>query len=555
MLQVKEIEVDIGKKLGELHFHVDQVQIYRGLFLVVALLGIFGRFMLPGGSGLEYSSWPSYVLSITGLIGFLFTINSRYRKHLDNLAFVVASLLAISLAHWAFQSQMDPEFSYISILLLFFVPFVFQRRRNLFMFVVLTAAVFYLAVIFVPKTETNLFLFFGLFVISGTIDYFLNQQRLSAIYALHNSDATRQTEMSIFDRIFDDSPIGIALLNRNMTFQEVNRSFAAKLASQANELRGRSIFDFIVGNENENGERGQALPLLDDIFAGRLEQGTEERNYRRADGSSVLLQTAFSKVVNGKEEVVLALMSVEDVTRRKNYERELKNYTKQLETGVFESKELSQLLKNSMREPLSKMSSILGNLVLKAELEGGDASPVLLYDLEEERQHLEEMMEGLSYYCGIESIPEKATWINPSNPLRSACQALEALIVDKNADISFESFPEVPYHEKELAEVFYQLISNALKFSKSQEAPQIRINWIEAERELIIVVRDNGKGMNRTDKEHAFDLFYKGEGERKSEGSGIGLSIAKKIIEQNGGSISLQSNLVDGTTVQFSIKK
>ena len=109
---------------------------------------------------------------------------------------------------------------------------------------------------------------------------------------------------------------------------------------------------------------------------------------------------------------------------------------------------------------------------------------------------------------------------------------------------------------EQMKRVINNLISNAVKYN-DKEKGQITMRIEEREDTLLIAIEDNGKGIAPKDLPHVFDRTYRGDASRNSTqgGSGLGLSIAKKIILEHGGTIWATSKEKVGTTISFEIRK
>lgn len=529
---------------------MDRVQIYRGFFLIVALSGIFTDVFLRSGQWHQISSLPFYAVSFLGLLAFIVSFFPVFRSRLDELALVTSCSVVLLLSFLSAKINFDSEFSYIAATISVFIPFLFEKIRNLILYAVVTALSFYIWVIFVQQSDANLFLYFAFFIFLGTISYFLNRQRIIQRNFLKLSSDKINQSASMFDKIFLNSPVGIALVDQDLNFQEVNKSFGEKFQLHKDELKGQSVFGYLEAVDAEKQREN-----LEGIFEKKFQRHTEERKFRRTDGTSIWMQVALSPVADSSGEVIVALMLVDDITHRKNYEQDLETYSRRLDLEAVENKQLSSILGGSLKEPVVETGQLLFRLQESLDDNLGVLPNELMSKAQIRVSNVEEMLDGLAYYSQIEAQPKAIEMIQPANALNMACENLREHILEKEAGISFENLPEVLYHEEELAEVFYQLISNALKFSDPDVYPEIMINSVDADRFIIIAVRDNGMGIASADQDQVLDLFYKLNRDRDTAGTGIGLPIAKKIIEQNGGSLSLQSSLNGGTVVTFSIRK
>ncbi|MCS7286966.1 MAG: GAF domain-containing sensor histidine kinase [Anaerolineae bacterium] len=111
--------------------------------------------------------------------------------------------------------------------------------------------------------------------------------------------------------------------------------------------------------------------------------------------------------------------------------------------------------------------------------------------------------------------------------------------------------PLVPADEDRLRRVVINLLSNAIKFNRDEGSVEIKVEM--AEGEVRVSVSDTGVGISPEEIPHIFEKFYRGRAEGEVPGSGLGLSIARQIVEAHGGKIWVESTLDQGSTFTFSI--
>jgi len=117
-----------------------------------------------------------------------------------------------------------------------------------------------------------------------------------------------------------------------------------------------------------------------------------------------------------------------------------------------------------------------------------------------------------------------------------------------------ESLPRVFYSQKRLYQIFDNLLSNALKFKSETRAARVEIGYEDNGDHYKFFVRDNGIGIEQKYHDKIFDVFSKLE-ESKSEGTGIGLTIVKRIAETNHGKVWVESQVGVGSIFYFTIPK
>lgn len=122
-------------------------------------------------------------------------------------------------------------------------------------------------------------------------------------------------------------------------------------------------------------------------------------------------------------------------------------------------------------------------------------------------------------------------------------------------DFSIEELPVIEANQDNMKSLFNKLISNSIKFRKQGEPLKIVISCEELETEWKFLVKDNGIGIAESQIENAFIPFKKSHANSEIQGSGLGLSTCKKIVELHNGKIWLESILGEGTSAFFTIQK
>ena len=124
---------------------------------------------------------------------------------------------------------------------------------------------------------------------------------------------------------------------------------------------------------------------------------------------------------------------------------------------------------------------------------------------------------------------------------------------EAGATVTRGELPEVHADTGQLGQVFQNLIANALKFRRPEEAPRVHVSAQRGTAEWIFSVADNGIGISREFTERIFVLFQRLHSRAEYPGTGIGLAICKKVVERHGGRIWVESEPGAGTTFLFSI--
>jgi light-regulated signal transduction histidine kinase (bacteriophytochrome) len=169
-------------------------------------------------------------------------------------------------------------------------------------------------------------------------------------------------------------------------------------------------------------------------------------------------------------------------------------------------------------------------------------------------KRMESMIKGLLDYAGASSDMQDRAACNSHTVLQQVIQNLHYMIDAENAVITFDELPAVQANGDRLAQVFSNLITNAIKYRGSRQ-PEILITAVENAKEWIFQVKDNGIGIDMKHADEIFGLFKRLHSGEEYEGSGIGLATCKAVVERNGGRIWMDSKPDTGSTFSFTIPK
>jgi signal transduction histidine kinase len=165
-------------------------------------------------------------------------------------------------------------------------------------------------------------------------------------------------------------------------------------------------------------------------------------------------------------------------------------------------------------------------------------------------------MEGLIHvllsYARVGSKPKNLRLTDINNIIEAAIADLQAEIEKSVARVTYDRLPTLFVDEIQIAQVFQNLIRNGIKFHRGN-FPSIHISAEPKEKEWVFSIRDNGIGIDREDISRIFDIYERLHSSQEYPGTGIGLAICKKIVENHGGRIWVKSELGKGSTFFFSL--
>jgi len=258
-------------------------------------------------------------------------------------------------------------------------------------------------------------------------------------------------------------------------------------------------------------------------------------------------------------EVVYIYVPIEKSVKKVT--KEVREKNKNLEKAYDEirkkNKELEQITyitSHDLQEPLRTINSLV-KLFKSKYSESFDAQGTkMLVFLEGTTIRMCDLIKDLLDYSILGKKKEK-TSIDCDQLLETIREDLALRISQSNAEIRWNTMPQIVGIEAELRLLFQNLISNALKFQPPNNIPQININVGDRETHWLFSITDNGIGIEADHIDKVFSIFHRIHSKDKFEGTGIGLAHCAKIVDIHGGEIWVESELNEGSTFFFTIKK
>jgi light-regulated signal transduction histidine kinase (bacteriophytochrome) len=162
------------------------------------------------------------------------------------------------------------------------------------------------------------------------------------------------------------------------------------------------------------------------------------------------------------------------------------------------------------------------------------------------------LIDALLAYSRVGTTAQEVGPVDCESVLASTLRTLHIAITESAAVVTHDPLPTVRGDEVQIGQVLQNLLSNALKFH-GPEPPRVHIAARREGQHWVFAVRDNGIGINPRHGERIFQVFQRLHTRREYPGTGIGLTTCKKIVEQHGGRIWVESELGRGTTFFFTL--
>ena len=352
-----------------------------------------------------------------------------------------------------------------------------------------------------------------------------------------------------FRHAVEASPGAMIMADRNGTIVMVNSETERMFGYGPRELVGRKVEVLLpprlAGAHEQNRKDFAAQPSRRTMGRGRDLYG------RRKDGSEIAVEIGLNPIETREGPMIMA--SVLDIGERKRAEQLLSARAAELERSNSELEQFAYVASHDLQEPLRMVASYAELLAERYQGKlDAKADKYIQYAVDGAKR----MQRLVNDLLAISRIGRRDGRIQPTDMNRVAAGVLRVLgraIEEAGAEVTVKDLPQVPADEGQIAQVLQNLIGNALKFRKEGVPIRISVDALPSQDGWTFRVADNGIGIEERHSDRIFQMFQRLHARDTYDGSGIGLTIAKKVVERHGGRIWFTSVPGDGTTFHFTL--
>ena len=302
------------------------------------------------------------------------------------------------------------------------------------------------------------------------------------------------------------------------------------------------------------GDRARVQAALDAVVHDG-QRSDEYFRIIRPDGETRILHGRAEARCDGKGGSARLDATIQDVTDRKRLEDELDGLIRELWRSNEELEQFAYVASHDLRQPLRVVGSYVS--LMEEELQGnlnGDTQEYMAFVRDGVRR-MDRLITDLLTYSRVGRTSTDQP-VSMGMAAESAVVDLQFEIEDSGAVIRTMGEPPVVLgDESEMERLFQNLVGNAIKYRRSDQPPAILIRYEDLGDMWRVTVSDNGIGIPPEHAERVFGIFQRLHARNEFEGTGVGLAIAKKIVDRHGGSIKVEPQDADGTTLSFTWPK
>jgi PAS domain S-box-containing protein len=288
----------------------------------------------------------------------------------------------------------------------------------------------------------------------------------------------------------------------------------------------------------------------------------DEYRFKRKDGKYIVVYDRGYIVRDASGRALRMIGATQDITQRKEYENSLKKlsadlgrYAKELADSNAELEQFAYVASHDLQEPLRMISSFLTQLEKKYHDILDEKGKQYIHFAVDGAMRMRQIILDLLEFSRVGRFDNEPEEIDTARLVEEVQSLFMNQISEKQAVVTIRPMPVIRTHRSPLRQVFHNLLGNALKYTHPEVAPHIVIGGEQGDTEYRFFVADNGIGIAPDYFEKIFILFQRLHSNKEYAGTGMGLALCKKIINNMGGRIWVESEEGKGSTFYFSIPK
>ncbi len=350
---------------------------------------------------------------------------------------------------------------------------------------------------------------------------------------------------SIYNRSLIEASLDpLVTIGAEGNITDVNKATEKVTGYSRDELIGTDFLDYFT-------EPKKAREGYQKVFnEGSVRDYALEIKHKNGHITPVLYNASVYR--DDSNNVIGVFASARDITELKEAEKILKLKLDELTRSNAELEQFAYVSSHDLQEPLRMIASYLQLLERKYKGNLDSKADKYIRFSVDGATRMQKLIDDLLEFSRVTTHAQEFKPTDLEFIFAQVQSNLEVSIKENNALISHDPLPTIMADKTQITQVFQNLISNALKF-RSESQPEIKISVEKRKNDWLFGVMDNGIGIDPKHSDRIFDVFKRLHKKKDYPGTGIGLSICKKIIERHGGQIWVESELGKGSIFYFTL--
>jgi PAS domain S-box-containing protein len=362
-----------------------------------------------------------------------------------------------------------------------------------------------------------------------------------------NELAVKNKELRKLSLVASKTDSAVIICGKDFTVTWVNDAFTRLTGYTLEEAMGSRTDELMYGTHTDQATVQHLNHKLasKETFIGELEL------YHK-DGKNFWSQLSVTPILNSDGEIKEYVSLQDDITERKLAESQIREYLQDLEKTNKELDEFAYVVSHDLKAPLHAISNLTEWIEDDMKGKFSDETSSNFNIIKSRVSRMEDLINGLLEFARANHKRGEKSSVNLNEYIN---EVIEFCSIPANCSIAIPSNLPVLYGDKiKFQQIFANLIGNAIKYNDKEEI-NIILSAEERENEWMISLRDNGPGIDARFHEKIFVIFQTLNPRDTVESTGVGLAIVKKIIEEEGGSIWVESEPGKGSDFRFTWPK
>jgi PAS domain S-box-containing protein len=367
-------------------------------------------------------------------------------------------------------------------------------------------------------------------------------------------EEARRASEARYRTLFEYAPDGIVIVDSKGYYLDTNASVCRMLGYTRDEFIGLNATDIVAPAEIPH--IGQAL----DVIKTKSDY-QREWQFRRKDGSIFAVDTIATAMPDGN-----LLAMIRDITERKQAEKKIHQLNVELEQRVIErtaqlesaNKELeafSYSVSHDLRAPLRAVNGFAGIVLEEFGSQLPEEGKDYLKRICNGGQRMGVLIDDLLAFSRLNRQQVNRQSVDTNSLALNVLEELKPQLDGRRVEIKVGSLPVCHGDPALLKQVWVNLISNAIKYTRGREPAIVEIACTCEKDEDVFLVRDNGAGFDMQYANKLFGVFQRLHRNDEFEGTGVGLAIVQRIVHRHGGRIWADAAVNRGATFYFTLEE
>ncbi len=367
-----------------------------------------------------------------------------------------------------------------------------------------------------------------------------------------------------YKSLFEQAPDAVVVIDELNNVVFWNPKAEAIFGWPAHEAVGNPISDLIIPANYRHAHNAGMQRYLVTRESNVLNRTIEVPAINKEGREFMIALTIAQTKLNGKASFIAF---IRDVTQEYKGREALALKTQQLEQSNRNLEEFAYAASHDLKEPIRKIKFFSERLKFSLKDQLNEDQVSIFNRIDSAARRMGSLVDDLLTYSQVAFDEQAFENVDLNQLMQVVLEDLELEIEEKEAEVLVDDLFVIKGHFRQLQQAFQNLINNALKYSKPGIKPQIAVKCSIIEKHAgsglqgvdpqkpyyCLSIIDNGIGFNEEDAERIFNVFTRLHGNAEYKGSGIGLSIVRKVIEKHNGYITASGVVGEGAVFKIYI--